>query len=132
MAACTHLGLALLAVGAANGKPFGRTDSGYQCPPFRLTTPEQRAAFERDGYVVIRGILDPETVDELVKASDDAHRRGKEEQGVFGKTNTTVQVSRVALTPSPFQNVAIFSDIPVVVAELMQLDSATQTLRLIQ
>ena len=125
MAARTHLGLALLAVVAANGKPFGRI-------PFRLTTPEQRAAFERDGYVVIRGILDPETVDELVKASDDAHRRGKEEQGVFGKTNTTVQVSRVALTPSPFQNVAIFSDIPVVVAELMQLDSATQTLRLIQ
>jgi hypothetical protein len=88
----------------------------------------------------MRGLLDPTTVDELVAAGHDAHRDGIKDQlksvnetmtpDEIGKLN--IQATRVALKPSAFQNVALFSDIPAVVAELMQLDPTAQTLRLIQ
>lgn len=95
---------------------------------FEVTTAEQRAAFEQDGYIVIRGLLSDESVKELMSASDEEYQNGMAGSKNF---NGNVQSTRIALSPGPFQNAALYSNIPKVAAELMQLNPQSQNLRMI-
>jgi ectoine hydroxylase len=52
--------------------------------PARLTE-EQRARFERDGFLVVPGALPPEMVGRLLEAADRLYERGMREEGLSEK-----------------------------------------------
>jgi len=49
-------------------------------------TEEQRAAFERDGFLIVPEALPPDMVEKLLGAVDGLYERGVREQGL-SKTN---------------------------------------------
>ncbi len=61
------------------------------CLKYRLTEGE-REAFERDGYLILEGVLEPERVEELVEVVDRLHGQGKlsalGDAGIAQRTNT--------------------------------------------
>jgi hypothetical protein len=130
-----------------------------------LVTEEMRIAFAKDGVIAVRGILDPELLERLDAASNslilEQQAKNKKKPKILTGRKTpsnsqffTVQQGAVFLNLTkdidegddstqpkeeilpPFLEVSLASDIPKIVADLLQLQSAnenkTETLRLMR
>ena len=119
-----------------------------------LLTEEQLDQFERDGYIVLSGLLDDEDVNRIVRAGHEAvasQANGQElsrgntfsvvEKGMIfsppPSLNTTLTPETGGLmscddTLAIFRKVALRSKLPQVAAELMQLDPKRQSLRILR
>jgi ectoine hydroxylase-related dioxygenase (phytanoyl-CoA dioxygenase family) len=72
---------------------------------FTRLEPEQRRAFDEDGFLVVRNALDPETVDDLVAASDRLARAFLAKPVVLDKP----EYNHLDLRPGMLREEALFS-----------------------
>lgn len=101
--------------------------------PKPLLTDNQVDAYIRDGFVVISGLLDNAEVNSLSDAGEDVVSKHIEKtEGKFSKGNFQVHEFGLALKDKRFRDVALRSSLPQAAAELMQLDSRTQNLRVLR
>ncbi len=99
-----------------------------------LLTDEQLDAYLQDGYIVISGLLDTDEVDSLMNASEDLVAKQIEKTGGTLPSNKNFQVNEfgLVLNERRFRDVALHSKLPRAAAELMQLDGASQNLRVLR
>ena len=122
-------------------------------PHDRIIDDDQLLSYQEDGFVVMKGVLDTELVNQMSKAArlivDKAARfpqffavmengllfNGGGGHEIYNDNDTTVAsgagVKSINVT-SIFRKVALYSKIPQIAAELMQLDSETQNLRVLR
>ncbi|MCP5027117.1 MAG: phytanoyl-CoA dioxygenase family protein [Actinomycetia bacterium] len=80
----------------------------------RILTPEQRVAYERDGYVLLPGLLDPEWIERLRAASD--HFVGESRKITSSDARLDVEADHTADHPrlrrltSPVDNHPVFEE----------------------
>lgn len=102
-----------------------------------LTTKEQQEAFQRDGFIVVSGLLDANVLAKLVKSGDIImdHNTGCQINPYFEATHKGVALNGPAVTMSEkyeqfvtesFRNVALYSKMPQVAAELMGFDQKSK------
>jgi len=112
-----------------------------------FVTKQMRLAFENDGVIAVRGLLTPEQIGLLVTASDQvvpAEQSPEERNSKKRRSERqfhTVQSGAIFLetpdtengTMAGFREVALFSDIPKMAAELLELDdSKNETMRMLR
>jgi hypothetical protein len=103
---------------------------------------EQHKAFQRDGFVVVSGMMDPILVQNLEHAAYLTVENTPKipfyfsvtKQGaMFGsQKNCTADGCERDVAADAFRQAALFSDLPRAAAELMQLDPKTQDLRILR
>jgi hypothetical protein len=103
---------------------------------------EQHKAFQRDGFVVVSGLMDPSLVQNLEHAADWTIENTQKipfyfsvtKQGaMFGsQKNCSADGRERDVAADAFRQAALFSDLPRAAAELMQLDPETQDLRILR
>jgi hypothetical protein len=103
---------------------------------------EQHEAFQRDGFVVVSGMLDPILVQNLEHAANltveitpkiPFYFSVSKQGAIFGsKKNCTADGSEGDVAVNAFRQAALFSDLPRAAAELMQLDPETQNVRILR
>ena len=102
-------------------------------PNKSLLSNDQVDAYARDGFIVLPGLLDDSELDSLVQAGDDVVSKHLEKAGgQFNKGNFQVNEFGLVLSDKRFRDVALRSRVPRVAAELMQLDSQSQNLRVLR
>jgi hypothetical protein len=133
----------LFVLTAASAAAIGTTsDTSAQASIFDQ---EQHEAFQRDGFMVVSGMMDPILVQNLEHAAELTVENTPKvpfyfsvtKQGVlFGsKKNCTADadgIERDVAAVDAFRQAALFSDLPRAAAELMQLDPETQDLRILR
>jgi hypothetical protein len=102
----------------------------------------QHEAFQRDGFVVVSGMLDPILVQNLEHAANltveitpkiPFYFSVSKQGAIFGsKKNCTADGSEGDVAVNAFRQAALFSDLPRAAAELMQLDPETQNVRILR
>jgi hypothetical protein len=103
---------------------------------------EQHEAFQRDGFLVVSGMMDPIVVQNLEHAAGLTVENTPKlpfyfsvtNQGaMFGsQKNCTADGIERDVAADAFRHAALFSDLPRAAAELMQLDPETQELRILR
>ena len=97
-----------------------------------LLTSEQLDSYTRDGFVVISGLLDTHEIDSLVEAGEDLISKKTSDDGKLSTGNYQYHEFGLALGDKRFRNVALHSNLPSVAAELLQLDTRSQNLRVLR
>jgi hypothetical protein len=133
--------LLLFVLTAASAATIGTT-SDTTSTQASIFDQEQHEAFQRDGFVVVSGIMDPILVQNLEHAAELTVENTPKipfyfsvtKQGaMFGSTkNCTANGREPDVAVDAFRQAALFSDIPRAAAELMQLDPETQDLRILR
>jgi hypothetical protein len=130
----------LFVLTAASAAAIGTTsDTSTQTSIFDQ---EQHEAFQRDGFVVVSGMMDPILVQNLEHAAELTVENTPKipfyfsvtKQGaMFGsEKNCTADGFERDVAVDAFRQAALFSDLPRAAAELMQLDPETQDLRILR
>ena len=102
-------------------------------PNKSLLSNDQVDAYARDGFIVLPGLLDDNEIESLVQAGDDVVSKHLEKAGgQFNKGNFQVNEFGLVLSDKRFRDVALRSRVPSAAAELMQLDSHSQNLRVLR
>ena len=120
------------------------------CQP-NLLDESQIEEYKRDGFIVLRDLLDENLVARLCETGEEVCQKKSAfptffavmERGLIfnggstrnnddGDTEDTVEKQRRAEATSVFREVALYSQIPQVVAELMALDPDRQNLRVLR
>jgi hypothetical protein len=118
------------------------THTSDTIPQDNIFDQEQHEAFQRDGFVVVSGMLDPILVQNLEHAANltveitpkipfffSVTKQG----AMFGsQKNCTADESEGDVAVNAFRQAALFSDLPRAAAELMQLDPETQNVRILR
>ena len=124
--------------------------------PKPLLESAQIRAWERDGYIVVRGLFSEMELDELTKASDALIRNRNSNDGNFfsvieknllygsikndpkqsqnkpSESQNAEDTMNIDQAVEVFRRVALHSKLPQVCAEVMQLDPNTQCLRILR
>lgn len=103
----------------------------------RILETEQIEAFEKDGFIVLKDVLSMDLIERLSTAGSGVAELGQRfppyfsvvERGVF--FDSGVGGPRSDETRA-FREVALYSSIPQIAAELMQLDPLRQNLRVLR
>jgi hypothetical protein len=117
----------------------------------RMVDDYQLASYQEDGFIVMKGVLDDNLVDRMAEAARAIVERAVKypqffsviENGLIfnggGHAAFAKEIDKVkdsndepVDTTSVFRNVALYSNIPQIAAELMELDSQTQNLRILR
>jgi hypothetical protein len=93
----------------------------------RIFVEEQHEAFQRDGFLVISGMMDSIMVQNLDHAANLTVENSPKIPFYFSVTKQGAMFGADA-----FRQAALFSDLPRAAAELMQLDPETQHLRILR
>jgi hypothetical protein len=105
---------------------------------------EQHKAFQRNGFVVVSGLLDPAlvqnlehaaylTVENTPKSKTSFYFSLTKQGAMFGsQKNCTADERERDVAADAFRQAALSSDLPRAAAELMQLDPEKQNLRIIR
>lgn len=94
---------------------------------------DQVDAYIRDGYIVISDLLDTEEMDNLSDAGESiVNKHLEESDGKLPSKNFQVHEFGNVLKEKRFRDIALHSKLPRVAAELMQLNSKTQNLRVLR
>mmetsp|Transcript_32641 Transcript_32641/g.53263 ORF Transcript_32641/g.53263 Transcript_32641/m.53263 type:complete len:286 (-) Transcript_32641:611-1468(-) len=115
-------------------KPFFDFYQHTSTDPKPLLTNDQLDAYIRDGFIVRSGLLHNNEVNSLVDAGESIVSKHIEKAGGKMPSNGNFQVHEfgLVLNDKRFRDVALRSKLPVAAAELMQLDSNTQNLRVLR
>lgn len=122
-------------------RPFGRSLRRYfgsfrrasSFDPEPVIPDDQVDAYNRDGFVVISGLLDADELNGLVGAGEALVSEHVEKLGGKPKNgNFQVHEFGPLMNDERFRNVALHSRLPRAAAELMQLDRQTQNLRVLK
>lgn len=132
----------LLCVLTAASAAASVTTSDTSAQDNNIFDQEQQDAFQRDGFVVVSGMMDPILVQNLEHAAYLTVEKEPKipfyfsvtKQGaMFGsQKNCTANGRERDVAADAFRQVALFSDLPRAAAELMQLDPETQHLRILR
>ena len=100
----------------------------------RLLTDDQVDAYNRNGFVVVSGLLDSNEMKSLVDAGEDVVSKHIDMSGDKGPSKGNFQVHEfgLVLNDKRFRDVALHSRLPRVAAELLQLDRQSQNLRVLK
>jgi hypothetical protein len=141
----SRLFLCWLCVIALEGNAFALQDEDEKCQTVSIIDEYQLDSYQRDGFIVMSGLLSDELVDRLSEAGLALALHGQKfpeffsvmERGVIfdGAISGTSSEKDAALDFSianTFREAALYSKIPHVAAELMQLDPDQQNLRVLR
>jgi hypothetical protein len=96
-----------------------------------VLTEEQIAAFERDGYLVAKGLLDITTVNDLAAAvAAEEAKSSSKQPGYFSVVQSGVIFLEENATA--FRQAALYSQLPQAVAQLMKLNEKQENLRVLR
>jgi hypothetical protein len=95
----------------------------------KILTPEQVEQFEKDGYILVPGILDEDQVERLAAAAEAlVQQRPPSRFATF----TLVEKGCIFDSSDEFRDVVLRSKLGALSAELMQLDPETQNCRVLR
>ncbi|KAL7527618.1 hypothetical protein ACHAXR_002044 [Thalassiosira sp. AJA248-18] len=101
--------------------------------PQPLLTDDQVDSYTRDGFVVVSGLLDNGEMDSLVEAGEGlVSKHIEKSDGQLKNGNFQVHEFGLVLNDKRFRDVALHSRLPRAAAELLQLDSESQNLRVLR
>lgn len=135
--------------------PYLRDDhhaSGASAPSFSfpkahtILNASQIQDFRRDGFLFVRGLWDqnhksntdsfqpppPPLLDPIIRASEQLVRDAVTANTTTPQTYFGIHQKGVMIRHTEFRNLAVYSSIPQVVAELMGLDAKTQNVRILR
>lgn len=105
----------------------------YGKPAKPLLTDDQIDSYVRDGFVVVSGLLDADEIERLLGAGESIVSKHAEKLGgQLPPKNFQVHEFALALNDDRFRDIALHSKLPRAAAELMQLDSESQNLRVLR
>jgi hypothetical protein len=90
-----------------------------------IVSQEQLESFQRDGYLVVKGLFDEKELQQVV---DCGEVLSAEKQGIFFST----VLKGAMYSHKAFRSMALHSKMPKVAAELMQLDAECQNVRILR
>lgn len=103
--------------------------------PKSLLTDDQLDSYIKDGFIVISGLLDTNEISNLVNAGESLiSKKSADVDGKLSSGNYQVHEFGLVFNDSAraFRDVALYSKLPSVVAELLQLDSRSHNLRVLR
>ena len=109
--------------------------SEHDVNPKSLLTDDQLDSYIRDGFIVISGLLDTNEISNLVNAGESLiSKKSADVDGKLSSGNYQVHEFGLVFNDSAraFRDVALYSKLPSVVAELLQLDSRSHNLRVLR
>ena len=105
--------------------------------PKSLLTDDQLDSYIRDGFIVISGLLDTDEINNLVNAGESLiSKKSTDTDGKLSSGNYQVHefglVFNDSVSSRAFRHAALHSKLPSVAAELLQLDTRSQNLRVLR
>ena len=126
---------------AANAECDASSGSDTNNNQRRILNDGQVAAYREDGFIVMKGVLSKQLTDGMAEAGQLIADRAIKfpmffsviENGLIFNGGGTFDGNQSSIdTTAVFRDVALYSNIPRIAAELMELDPETQNLRVLR